>query len=111
WWATKSMSVDGIGIVADESSQIPWFPWTGCVVAVVSPGVGAACEPTKSTGTVWYRYSSLPLWMETSMLTLSPGWTRLATPRTWSTWIVIATLPLGMRCPDDTVATLGSTNG
>ena len=89
---------------------LPWAGVAGAVVAVVSPGCGAACEPTKSTLTFWNRYSSLPLWTGTSMLTLSPGWTRLATPRTWSTWIVIATLPVGMRCADDTVATLGSTN-
>src|SRR5438067_10552580 len=73
----------------------------GAVVAVVSPGWGAAVVPTASTFTFWKRKRS-PSGARESMFTLSPGTMRPATPWIWSTAIVIATWPAGMRWAKET---------
>src|SRR2546421_12025978 len=104
-WATAILAA-----AAGGTAKVIGPPAVGAVVvAVVSPGWGAGVDPMAMTFTFWNRKRS-PSGAAARMLTLSPGTTRLVTPWIWSTWMLMATWPAGMRWAKQTVATLGSTS-
>ena len=84
-------------------------PLPGLVTSAVSPAWGAAVLPMAMMSTFWKSTRWAPP-STTRMFTLSPGTSRPATPRTWSTDTVMATRPAGIFWLNVTCAVRGSTN-